>query len=174
MGQFDGILTTEFKTLFTDAIDALLRSDGLALPCRFVYGGTKYTLCTNCQFNSITGKSNNVYKSGGAVPFYHGQCPMCSGEGKIPQEASSEPIYLAVVWDYKKWLPMSIKVESPDGMIQTISSMSLISQIKKAQEIIVDTNIEKFVRHRFIRYGEPEPAGLGSDDYIVTLWQRAA
>ncbi len=173
MGQFDGIITAEHKTIFRDAIDALLHSDGLTLPCRFIYGGTKYVLCVNCQFNSMTGKSNNVYLSGGPVPFYHGQCPMCGGEGKIPQEATSDPIYLAVIWAYRKWLPMSVKVDSPDGMIQTICAMDRISQIKKAKEIVVDTNIEKFVRHKFMRDSEPEPAGFGSDDYIVTLWKRA-
>lgn len=173
MGQFDGIITTELKTLYRDAIDALLRSDGLTLPCRFIYGGTKYTLCPNCKFNSMTGKSNNVYVSGGAQPFYHGQCPMCGGEGKIPSEAT-EPVNLAVIWDYRRWLPMGVHVESPDGMIQTISSMDLIDQIKKAKEVIIDTNIEKYVRHRFMRASEPNPAGFGSDDYILTLWKRVA
>jgi hypothetical protein len=174
MGQFDGIISDDLKTLFRDAIDALIRSDGLSLPCRLVYSGTKFTDCPNCVYNSITGKSNNTYTPGGPIPFYHGTCPYCAGLGRVAVEATDTPVYLLVIWDYKKWLPMAVPVESPEGMIQTICSKDLLPSIKKAKEIIVDTNIEKFVRHRFIREGEPNPAGFGSSDYIVTLWKRAA
>jgi hypothetical protein len=173
MGQFDGIISTEMKTLYRDMIDALIKSDGLSTPCRFIYGGTKYTNCPNCVFNSITGKSNNTYTPGGPVPFYHGTCPYCNGEGRVAVDATVPAVYMLVVWNYKKWLPMAVPVANPEGMIQTISSYDLIPSIKKAKEIVVDTNIEKFVRHRFIREGEPNPGGFGGSDYALTLWKRA-
>lgn len=173
MGQFDSIITDAMKTMFKDAIDALLRSDGLSLPCRFIYGGTKYINCPNCLFNSITGKSSNIYTAGGPVPFSQGICPYCNGEGKVLQEATTSPVYMLVIWDYKKWIPMAVPVESPEGMIQTITTKDVLPEIKKAKELVVDTNIEAFVRHRFIREGEPNPAGFGASDYVITLWKRA-
>lgn len=169
---FSGIISTEFKTLYKNMIDALLETTALTLPCRFVYSGTKFVKCPNCQFNSMTGKSNNIYVSGGPISFSHGTCPYCNGDGKIPQE-SNESFNIAVLWDYRKWIAVGATVKNPEGMIQTICNLGLIDEIKKAKEIIVDTNIEKYVRHRFIRDSEPTPAGLGSDDYIVTLWRRA-
>ena len=57
---FSGIITTEFKTLFTNMIDSLLEDDALTVPCRLTYEGTKFTLCTNCVPNPISGRSTNT------------------------------------------------------------------------------------------------------------------
>jgi hypothetical protein len=151
-------------------IDELLR--GLSIPCRLVYSGTKFTACPNCKINTITGKSANTYRSGGPIPFSKGTCPFCSGEGKIAAENDDDTVNLAVIWDYKKWLQIGY-VGSPEGKVQIICPLGLISRIKKASEIIVNTQLEKFVRHRFIREGEPTPIGFGDDQYIVTMWKRS-
>ena len=169
---FSGIISTEFKTLFTNAIDALLEDSALTRTCRFVYSGSKATKCPNCQFNSVTGKSNNIYISGGPIPFYHGICPFCNGEGLTRSETTTT-FNLAILWDYRKWLPVAQPIKSPEGVIQTICRFNLIDEIKKAKELIVDTNIEEYVRHRFIREGEPNPIGFGASDYILTFWRRA-
>ena len=36
----------------------------------------------------------------------------------------------------------------------------------------VNTNIEKYVKHKYIRHAEPVPAGLGRDSFLVTMWKR--
>jgi len=169
---FSSIISPALKLLYTNMIDALLEDSALTLPCRFVYSGTKWTKCPNCNFNSQTNKSNNVYLVGGPIPFTKGICPYCSGEGKIPVEDTTETHNLAVIWDYKKFIPIAEPIKVTEGSIQTICSMSLIAKFKKVKELIVDTNIEKYVRHRFMRDSEPNPAGFGSDDYIITLWRR--
>jgi len=170
---FSGIISPQLKLLYTNMIDALLEDTALTLPCRFVYSNTRWTKCPNCQFNSQTNKSNNIYLSGGPMPFSKGICPYCNGEGRIPQEDVSESHNLAIIWDYKKFIPIAEPIKIIDGSIQTICNISLIAKLKKVKELIVDTNIEGYVRHRFIRDSEPTPAGFGSDDYILTIWKRS-
>ncbi len=51
MGQFDGIISPEFKLLHKDAIDALLLDEALTRPCTFYYGTTRFDECTNCIYN---------------------------------------------------------------------------------------------------------------------------
>jgi hypothetical protein len=154
-------------------IDSLLEDDALTVPCRFVYSGNKFTKCPNCKFNGITQKSANIYQSGGPIAFSKGTCPFCSGEGKIAAESDSEIINLAVIWEPRKFLSVGQVIKNPELAIQTICSMALINRIKKVKELVVDTNIEKFVRHNFIRAGEPTPIGFGADQYIVTMWSRS-
>ncbi len=168
---FDGLISTDFKLMFTNMIDEVIR--GTSVPCRLIYGGAKFTKCPNCNFNSITGKSANTYLSGGPIPFSKGICPHCNGDGRIPDENDDDIVNLAVLWDYRKWFQVGQVVANPDGMVQTLCSMGLISRLKKAKEIIVDTNLEKYVRHRFIRDGEPTPIGLGDDQYIICMWKRS-
>jgi len=169
---FSGILSTNLKNTFEDEIKALLESGGGSTPCRLIYGVTRFTLCSNCIFDAIGKKSSNRYLSGGPVPFTDGQiCPMCNGVGRIPQE-STESINLVVIWDYRSWIDLGVNVNSPEGFVQTISEMDTLPKIKKAKDIIINTDIEKHVRHAFVRHGEPAPAGLCRDTFVVTMWKR--
>jgi aminopeptidase C len=80
-----------------------------------------------------------------------------------------------VLWNYKDWVGWNgIPDQSmtPFGQCQTLSKMSTISNIKNAQEIILNTDIEKYVKHRFQRISEPNPIGFGADSYIVVMWKR--
>src|SRR5688572_23965930 len=97
---FSGLLTSGLKTLFNQAIEALLASDACGRPCRLYYGDTKWTDCQNCEFNELQGKSANIYTSGGPMPFENGRtCPYCQGLGRIAVEGT-ESVYLCVFWSY--------------------------------------------------------------------------
>lgn len=173
MNPFSGIITTELKTLFSNMIDALLESTALTLPCEFIYGITKWETCPNCNFNVSLGKSSNTYKSGGPIYFDHGICPVCKGEGRKEIPSTESDIYMAIIYDHKKWLPMNFTPSSPETSIQTISSIELMPKIKRAKEIIVNTDIEAYVRQRYVIDGEPQPYGFGNDLYIATIWKRS-
>lgn len=171
---FSKIITSRLKKTFSQAMDALLGDEGTTVPCRLVYGGTSFTICPNCIINNVTKKSSGTYKDGGPTPFTQGLCPVCYGEGK-KENTSTEDIYLMVVWNYKKWLPMAAKIATPEGYIQTVSKEESLPKLKRAKEIIVNTKVEDYVRHRFVREGEPQPCGccLGEETVILTLWKRA-
>ncbi len=171
---FTGIITSDMKLLFTNAIDAMLESTACTVPCRLIYGNTKFTDCSNCIISPVGGRSSNRYQSGGPAPFSFGQCPVCFGLGKIPDE-QTEVVNLSVIWDYRDWISFAgvdAKTLSKEGFVQTISSLSdTLVNIKRAKSLIIDTDIEKYVHHRFDRHGEPNPIGLGADTYIVTMWK---
>jgi hypothetical protein len=96
---------------------------------------------------------------------------MCEGTGQRPV-TTTETINLMVVWQYKDWIDIGAEIRSPEGMVQTISSIDTLPKIKKANSIVIDTDIEGYARHEFTRAGEPTPAGLGRDNFIVTIWER--
>lgn len=171
---FAGIISSEFKLLFKDAISALLLDAALTVPCQFIYGVTKYTQCTNCVYNAATGKSSNIYLSGGAVPFNQGSCPVCNGEGRLSVTTTEDDIYLGVIYNHKKWLPMrGSSVLTPEDYVQTLCSITLLPKIMKAKEIIINTDIKNYVKQRFVLDGQPQPAGLGEDAFIFAMWKRA-
>ena len=60
---FSGIISSDFKQLFNNAISSLLYNDALTLPCTLHYGVTKYNDCGNCVFDPIGNKSSNNFKA---------------------------------------------------------------------------------------------------------------
>jgi len=166
---FLGIITSNLKELYTNMINSLLEDDSLTVPCRLVYTGSKWTLCPNCLTSPITGRSTNIYNGTGPAPFTQSTCSICNGIGKLNTQ-STEIIYMAVLWNYKDWI--GVQINSPAGLVQTLSKIDTLDNIKRANEILVDTNIEQYVKHRFQRLGEPNAIGLGASSYVLTMWER--
>lgn len=174
MSDFTGIINSTFKTLFNDAIDALLESTALTRPCQLIFGDASAIECPNCYFDVVSQRSNGIYKSGGSIPFYQGVCPYCFGVGKIYTDSTST-ISMAVLWNYKDWVGWNGTNEgtkNPYGWVQTISKFSTITDIKRANKVIINTDISSSVKHVFERRSEPNPAGFGADDYLFTMWER--
>ena len=151
-------------------ISSLLEDDALTVPCRLIYTGARFTLCPNCIFSPISGRSTNVYNGIGSSSFSVGSCPVCHGVGKIPDQ-KTEVIYMAVLWNEKDWLG-NLPVNSPDGMVQTISKIDTLDQIRRANEILIDTNIEKYEKFIFKRSGDAVACGLGASSYVFAFWER--
>ena len=171
---FSGIISPELKTLFNNAISALLEDNALTVPCQLNYGITKQTICPNCVWDGLNRKSANIYNGTGPYSFPRGQiCPYCNGVGLIGEE-SNEEVFLCVIWDYRQWRKLGFNVLTPDGMVATLCKMEHVAKIKKAKDIIIDTRISPHVVHRFVREGEPNPLGLGESTYISTLWKKVA
>ncbi len=172
---FSGILTTELKSIFTNAMDAVLEAAGCAVTCTIIYGSTKFNECPTCLTNNIGNKRANRDLLGIQQPFHNSQtCPVCSTNlGKVPDE-QTEDIELLVIWDSKSWINLGHDKTSltPNMFAQTLSPVLTYSKIRRAKEIILDTSLENYARQRFIRHGEPEPCGLDGAQYIVTMWKR--
>jgi len=174
MGLFDGIITSNHKTLFNDAISALLANSALTIPCQLIFEDTQIEECPNCIFDSMTGRSTGIYKAGGPMPFTHGNCPYCFGVGTLATDNTLNT-YMAVLWNYKEWIgwagiPNNTLV--PYGQAQTLTAISMLTDIKRAKEVIFATDLSAYVKHRFIRDGEPNPIGFGGSDFLTTMWKR--
>jgi hypothetical protein len=170
---FSGIITQGLKDLHKNMIDSLLEDTALTRPCRLIYSSTKYDDCPNCIYDPVGKRSSNRHQPGGPVPFQFGaRCPVCNGVGRIPYEESEDDIYLCILWDYKQWINFDVTVQSPAGKVQTLSKIELAPKLKRANQIILATDIEEYAKHRFQRDGEPQPCGFGANNYISVLWKR--
>lgn len=171
---FVGIIDSQFKQTFKDAIDAILAETALTVPCTIQYGSSNNTLCPNCVYDPISQRSLNKYNGSGSNPFTTDTiCPVCNGYGMI-DKSTDEIIHLAVIFDSKYWLNWnnsnnSIHITS--GMVQTICSIELLPKIKNAQSITMNNNIKNYGGYLYNRAGEPEPCGLGDHNYIITMWK---
>lgn len=172
---FSGIITPALKGVFNNAIDALLEDTALTRLCRLVYGVTRYETCTNCgtEPSLIGRKANYSYVHGGPVPFGFGQsCPVCGGSNKLPIE-SSEQLYLGVILNARKFLPVEFRINVADGTVaQTLCKASLLPKIKQANYAVFDLSLERANTYKYQRAAEPEAVGWGDNRYIITVWKR--
>jgi hypothetical protein len=172
--MFENLITNEFKAIFNDAIDTIISQNGLSVPCRLKYSSeANSTLCNNCLYDPISKLSSNIYKTGGPVVFPNNHiCPVCMGMGLVKSD-SSEILYMSAIFDSKYFVNWSTEVAHiPGGMVQTICLLSYLPKIRNANEIIFDTNIENYGNYSYERAGDPMPAGLGDNRYIITMWKR--
>lgn len=154
-------------------MDSLLGQEGLSTEVIFTYDSNKKRLCPNCIFDVNLKKSANKYKTGGPLPFNLGRiCPYCNGAG-YDSDSTSSTGYLAVVWDYRKWINPPPDIAQADGMIQTISNVSYLWDIRQCKNMSVVYPGPKNKPHKFVLYGEPNPCGLGDNNYIVCMWKKA-
>ena len=149
----------------------LLADSGLTTRCDFNFGTTNINICPNCIYDVSLKKSSGKYKTGGPIVFALGKiCPYCNGVGSYGTENTSTG-YLAVIWDYKKWINPPPDIKIFDGYIQTICHKDYLSQIKQCKNMTVIYNASGS-NPIFQLYGEPNPAGLGDNEYIFTMWQK--
>tara|TARA_R110000824_G_scaffold130213_6_gene291986 strand:- start:595 stop:1122 length:528 start_codon:yes stop_codon:yes gene_type:complete len=173
ISPFSGIIDSSFKSIFNDAISAILEDDALTIACTLEYGITKYESCVNCLYDPIGQKSSNRFQNGGPVPFpFGGICPLCNGNGKRPI-TSSENVKLAVIFEPKQFLEISTPVNTADGYIQTLAKKAMTARLQRAKEIIVATDVSGFFSHRYQRMSEPLPIGLGNNEFVLCTWRRA-
>jgi hypothetical protein len=163
---------TLLKSIYNNQMDMLLAQTGLATQCSLNFGTTKKDICPNCIYDVNLKKSANKYKSGGPIPFNAGQiCPYCNGVG-FYGETTKETVYLAIIWDYKKWINPPVNAALPDGMIQTISDITTLQKIRKCKDMDVIYPSSSNKNHKFQLDGEPTPAGLGDNNYIICMWKK--
>lgn len=170
MGTFDNIITPEFKQLHIDAITEVVRAN--AVDCTLIYGGTLFTDCPNCIYDSASNKSSGRFQAGGSQPFT-GICPICVGAGKLKSEQTDD-VSLAVIYNHKDWIPIGPSIGNPNGYVQTIGLAAVVNQLKTAKELIVNTDISSdySIRQRYERSGEPQFCGFGHATIVVTMWKR--
>jgi hypothetical protein len=159
------------QNIYKKQIDMLLASNGLTTECEFNFGVSKKNICPNCIYDVALKKSSGKYKNGGPISFALGQiCPYCNGIGFYGEEKFTVG-YLAIIWDYKKWINPPPTINNPEGFIQTICDKTYLSTIKQCKDITVIHN-QAGSNPIFKLHGEPNPAGLGDNNYIFCIWEK--
>ena len=152
-------------------MDLLLSSSGLTTKCRLNFGITDKEICQNCIFDPILKKSSGKYKNNGPINFTLGMiCPYCNGLGFYGSE-SSEDIYMAIIADHRKWINPPINIAISDNLIQSICNKNYLSSIKKSKDMTIIYN-DKLENEKYTLYADPNPAGLGDNNYIICMWKN--
>jgi formylglycine-generating enzyme required for sulfatase activity len=162
---------SQLQQIYNQQTDSILAQNGLTTKCEFNFGTTNTSVCPNCIYDANLKKSSGKYKAGGPIPFVLGRlCPYCNGVG-FYGITKTETGYLAIVWDYKKWINPPPQIDNPDGYIQTICDKSYLTNIKNCKDLTVIYH-ENNSNPVFQLYGEPNPAGLGDNKYLFCIWKK--
>jgi hypothetical protein len=173
MNPFSNVISAEFLSTYNQAIDSILQQGALSIPCILKYDNGSTDYCNNCIYDQISKTSSNQYNNTGPSQFGDGTiCPVCLGFGLVKNNNYEETLYLATIFDSKYFMNINNKVVNiPDGSIQTLCSSTYLPKIRSANELMVkDTEI--YGSYLYQRAGDPALMGLGSINYISTLWQR--
>lgn len=174
---FQNIISAELKSLYDNAIDAIVNEGGLAVPCGLSYSGQQIqNFCNNCVYDPITKLSANIYNGTGPNYFPDGSvCPVCMGNGTTDTDTlvNTSTVYLAVILNPKDFFPISNQIANiTDGYIQTICNIQLAPQLRNAVGLTLLTDINNYGNYEYERSSDPTPAGFGSHRYIITMWKR--
>jgi len=165
------MINSTFKNVFKNQIDLMFGDGGLSLPCKIIAKDKRKTQCQNCIIDPIAGKSSGRYKSGGPINFPYGQlCPICNGIGFI-FNTTEDTLDLLVVYDYKKFINFNSNANLANGTIQTIAKYVDLNKLQKANTLIVDTTLGSLKSNEYVRDSEPQPIGLGQNDYLFMYWK---
>jgi hypothetical protein len=172
MNPFSGIVNTRFKKIYKDAIDSLLEENALSVSCKFEFLNSNNPIyCSNCIFDVIVKRSSNQYNGTGIAPFPEDSiCPVCLGKG-VENLNTTESSRLLVIFDSKYWLNWNSKTMNIENVAaQTICGIELLNKIKNTSYIYFNED----TINKYTLAAEPQLAGLGDLNYLITLWTRQA
>lgn len=155
--------------------DSLIDSE-LGTVCRIIYPPTD-SECPNCLFDLSTGRSANIYRTGGPIPFAnHTLCPWCGGEGRRVDNATSD-IRLRVYWggmevnaamrQFKQFANLDVA----DGLVFVIGYMNDLPKFERADAIVVNSsqNVDEW---KCVRASESVPWGFRKNRYFACMLKR--
>ena len=148
-------------------MDAFIDDTNIGHICSLVYP-PRLEECPNCFLDAKTGRSINIYKSGGPAAFpNHTTCPWCNGEGRlrVPVE---ETIRLRVYYNPKDFIP-GLPVEAKDAVVQVIGYLTDLPKLERATEVILDSNLQPLQRIKCVRSGAAAPWGFGQRYFAQLL-----
>lgn len=162
---------SSLQNIYNKQMDLLLASSGLTTKCQLNFGITEKELCPNCIYDPVLKKSSNKYKNGGPINFTLGMlCPYCNGLGYYGSE-ETEDIYMAIIADHRKWINPPINIAISDNLIQSICSNIYLSKIKRCKNMTIIYN-NLLENKQYTLYNDPNPAGLGDNNYIICMWKN--
>ncbi len=164
------MIDTSFKNLFKNHITALIGENGLGSNCTLKFNNSTTELCNNCIYDSLSKASSNMYNNTGPSAFADGtMCPVCMGIGSVQNNETTYSLNMAVIFDSKYFLNISNRVVNlPNNTIQTICEIKELNYINNCYELIIDS----VPTQSYERYEDPNPCGLGDQNYIITTWRK--
>lgn len=154
---------------YNEAVNAMIDTN-FGIPCLLRYPATLIK-CTNCNFNSMTGKSSNIYNGTGPIPFTDGFCPYCNGAGSTDNE-HTELIKLRCYFTPKHWIKLGMDIKVPDGAIQTIGHIADLPKCRQCNFMTANSSQTALGDYRYRLWGEPVYHGFQNKNFFIAFWER--
>lgn len=168
----------ELFELYYETVDMFDSAAGFGVRCRLVYPPANIE-CPNCIIDTMTGRSSNVYKDGGEIPFDQGECPFCGGQGKYYQEVT-EDIFMRLYFnsDLKnnsrlgdfKVISGGISMAAGDAL--TYGQIADMPKVKRAIYVILAADQMAYETFKYQLLAEPALHGFGKSNYFKAAWKR--
>lgn len=170
--SIDSSLLTEHEWVSDWLIDG-----ELGTACTLVYPPTD-SECINCLSDPTTGRSANIYRTGGPIPFTdHTLCPWCGGAGRR-YENTTGSIRMRVYWGgmevnaaVRQFHNIPEHIQNPAGLVFVIGYMVNLPSFERSESILINSNIER-KEWRFIRASEAIPWGFNKNRYFAAMLTR--
>ena len=168
LGNFD--IPSEVLDIHEWVADEFIDGE-LGSTCTLVFPA-KREECDNCIYDPHTGRSSNVYKSGGPIPFaLHGTCPRCQGRGTL-ELPSTDTMRLRTYWEPSAWREIGIKVGDPTGRCVVIGYMEELAKFERANTVLLNDDTKNIRNFHAARDGEAQPWGFRRNRYFTQIMQR--
>lgn len=143
----------------------------LGSTCTLIYPPAKNE-CDNCIYDPHTGRSSNVYKAGGPIPFTtHQTCPRCQGAGTLTVPAT-DSIRLRVYWEPSAWREIGVKIADPQGWCMVIGYMEDLTKFERANTVLINDELKNIRNFLCAREGEAQPWGFRRNRYFRQMMKR--
>lgn len=154
------------------AFDAVLTNWGR--DC-LLYHTPRKVRCDNCQRLLIGGVLTATHRSGGPIPFAHGQsCPVCEG-AVLREEQSTETVVLFCVFEPAKFTrpAAAVPVVTAAGLAETHGLMSDWPKVRRAESALLPSSMAGNARARYRRVSEAwDTNDICPGRYFACLWER--
>ncbi len=175
-GRFEDIDDFEIPSELFDYHEWMSDSliDGqIGVDCTLYYPPSD-TECPNCLFDVVTGRSADVYKTGGPYPFeIHTTCPLCGGFGK-GSIAETDTLRLRVYFGrmevnaaMRQFANVNL-ADAPNGVIFVIGYMEDRPKYIRANGVTIPNQEEI----RCKRISEAQPWGFRKNRYFAAMLGR--
>jgi len=133
--------------------------------------------CPNCVFDLTTGRSANIYRTGGPIEFTkHTTCPWCGGIGRRTDNPT-DTMKMRVYWGgmevnaaMRQFQQLDKSIGTADGLLFIIAYMNDYPKFEKAEEIKVLNSFKKDIRCE--RASEVIPWGFRKNRYFACMLRR--
>jgi hypothetical protein len=154
--------------IYQSRIDAIISQIGRNI---LLYFEPQISLCPNCEWDSFSKKSRNIYKLGGPRYFVNTVCSWCHGTGNV-ETPVIRCIKATVEWSQNLQDTNDMAIRTNNGLLATLKcKMDDAPLLCQAKYAIIDEQIKDVASYKAVMTKPPSPRGLATSRYCVSTWK---
>lgn len=161
-------ISDELIGIYQSRIDALINQLGKNILLEFEKIRVQ---CPNCFFDTMRGRSNGIFRSGGPRPFARGRrCPWCKGRG-FEESDNKKCIKALLKWNPKEAASYGLTLNDSKGVVRIKTFLTEFDDLKRAITVIVNHDMDSMAKLKVRLVKGPMPVGLREDRYCISFWE---